>query len=268
MCRRTIRGWFTGGPSDRGRAGIRILGSGGVARICHLESASALVSSEVTDGAGAIGVSIGTTTTQFITTRGITRTVLLFITAITSTAAQRCMAEQTFTRQTDHREPSGMAAFITVREQRPIRSRETTTRHEDTQPLEPRLAHTPVVLLDTLMAGKRRVIHRVEAPALVAVAADSTAAVVVAAGRTAVADIGKPKLKIVTACKFRTGEKSYVADEVATQEFRSQEIYQGCGRKCPLDGLPGGGFAGAREGAEDVFVGGRSQPSAGDRAAE
>jgi hypothetical protein len=142
------------------------------------------------DGAGATGVLIGTTTTQFIITLVTTRTVPRFITATTSTAAQRRMAGLTFTQQTGHRELSGIAAFITVREPQHIRSRETPTRREDMRRRKPRLAHTPVVSLDTLMVEKQRVIHRGAAPATVAVVADSMAVEVVVADRTAVAAIG------------------------------------------------------------------------------
>src|ERR1035438_9894959 len=72
MYPRTIRGWFTGIQSWRGRDGIRILEFGLVARISHSESASQSGGSEVLVGDGVVGDSTGITTTQGLTTAGIT----------------------------------------------------------------------------------------------------------------------------------------------------------------------------------------------------
>ena len=58
---RMIRGWFTEIPSWRGRDGTRIPEFGLAARTSRSESASESASSEVLDGAGVIGDSIGIT---------------------------------------------------------------------------------------------------------------------------------------------------------------------------------------------------------------
>src|ERR1019366_7641120 len=89
------RGWFTESLSWRGRGGTRIPESGMAARTSHSESASESASSEVLDGAGLIGDSIGITDTQCITTTGTTPGAGRFTTGATSTEVEARAAEFT-----------------------------------------------------------------------------------------------------------------------------------------------------------------------------
>src|SRR5208337_4777953 len=67
---RMIRGWFTDIQWWHGRGGTRIPESGLAARISRSESASPSVGTEVLDGVGVIGDSIGITATQCTTMPG------------------------------------------------------------------------------------------------------------------------------------------------------------------------------------------------------
>ena len=103
-----IRGWFTEIPSWRGRDGTRIPESGLAARTSRSESASESAGSEVLDGAGVIGDSIGITATQCITTAGTTPGAERFITEAVSTEVEAHAAEAaTAQRQAFRRKQAG-----------------------------------------------------------------------------------------------------------------------------------------------------------------
>ena len=90
---RMIRGWFTDIPYSRGRGGTHIPESGMTAHTSHLESASGLASSGVSDGAGPTGDSIGITDTQFITTTGTTPEAPRFTTGTITTEEEASAAD-------------------------------------------------------------------------------------------------------------------------------------------------------------------------------
>jgi len=110
-----IRGWFTADPSWHGRDGTRILEFGLAAPISRSGSVSESVGSEVMDGAGVIGDSIGMAGTQFITTTATIPGATPSITGATTTGAWARTAE-----------------FITVPAQPPGLSTETGRLLEDT----------------------------------------------------------------------------------------------------------------------------------------
>src|SRR5271169_280837 len=101
MCPLTIHGWFTDIPLWRGLGGIRIRGYGLAARISRSESASQSVGSEVLAGDGVIGASTGITTTQCITTAGITRGAERFTTGAVLVEQQRRVAVRRPGRSTE-----------------------------------------------------------------------------------------------------------------------------------------------------------------------
>src|SRR5271156_2513395 len=113
----TIRGWFTDIRSWRGRDGIRIPESGLAGRFSHSASASQSGGSEVLDGDGVIGDSTGITTTQCITTAGITPAVEPFTTGAVLPEQQ-----------------PGAPELATVPVQRPGLSTEIVRRLGDTPP--------------------------------------------------------------------------------------------------------------------------------------
>ena len=177
---RMIRGWFTEIPYWRGRAGIRILESGMAARTSRSESASESASSAVSDGAGLIGDSIGITISQFITTTGTTPEATVSTTGAISTEEGRA-AEFTPTAVELEAEATsaGVAAFTTVRAQRPDPSTETPGLLEDMLNPAARAVSVRAPSADTTMADKQGAIRRAEAPASVEerpVAADLAAA--------------------------------------------------------------------------------------------
>jgi hypothetical protein len=86
-----IRGWFTEASYRHGRDSTRIPEFGLAARTSRSESAG----SEVLDGAGAIGDSIGVAITQLLAAAGTTPGATRFITGTPITEAGACAAELT-----------------------------------------------------------------------------------------------------------------------------------------------------------------------------
>ena len=151
MSQRMIRGWFMGIPSWRGRVGIRIREFGLAARTSHSDSASESVGSEVSDGAGVTGDSIGTTDTQSTTTRD------------TSPGATRSITGATF---------SGVevraAELLIIPEQLPGPSAETHGLLADTLNPAARAASARAPSVTTTMEARKGAFRRVGAPASVA----------------------------------------------------------------------------------------------------
>ena len=167
----TIRGWFTDIRSWRGRDGIRTLEFGLAARICHSESASPSGGSEVLDGDGVIGDSTGITTTQGLTTAGITPGAEPFITGAVL-----------------HEEKQGVGELPAAPVRRLGLSTEIGRRLGDTPHHAARAAYVRAHLAVTVMAVRQGVIPRAEAAAWVAEAHVAegllTAAVVDGANRS------------------------------------------------------------------------------------
>src|SRR5208282_753934 len=166
MSPRTIPGWFTDIPSSPGRAGTHIPESGLAAPTFRSESVLESASSEVMDGAGAIGDLIGTTVTQFITTTGTTPGATRFTTGAITTAAEAsgelqgtCSAARTATAAAESTTgPAGLRD----------RSKETPRLLEDSLRLGVKAASGRALSATTTMAGRRGAIRRAEAPASVA----------------------------------------------------------------------------------------------------
>src|SRR5271157_4393045 len=88
-------------PSWRGRGGIRIPASGMTGLTFRGESASMSVGSGVSDGAGVIGDSIGTTDTQPMTTTATTPGAERSITGTISTGVEASAAKVSTTLARD-----------------------------------------------------------------------------------------------------------------------------------------------------------------------
>ena len=168
---RMIRGWFTEIPSWRGRDGTRIPESGLAARTSRSESASESAGSEVLDGAGVIGDSIGITDTQCITTAGTTPGAARFITGTISTEEEAGAAELRAGAQR-REQASGTSAraaeSTTVPAQPPGLSTETRRLLEDTPNPAVRAASARAPSAATTMADRQGAFRHAEAPASVA----------------------------------------------------------------------------------------------------
>jgi len=175
-----IRGRFTDIPSWRGRAGTRIPESGLVARTSRSDSPSESVGSEVLDGAGVIGDSIGVADTHSITAAGTTPGAGRFITGTPSTEAEGRAAELSPVAEL----LAGAAEFTTVAAQPPGLSAETPRRREDTLHPTAKAARARAPSAATAMAERPGAMRHVEAPAWVAerVAAEDLTAAVAGAG--------------------------------------------------------------------------------------
>jgi hypothetical protein len=154
---RTILGWFTEIPSWRGRGGTRIPASGMRDLTFRSELASESVGSEVLDGAGVIGDSIGTTDTQPTITTATTPTATPFITGTISTGVE-----------------TRAARVSTVPARRPNPSTETPGLLEDSLNPEARAASAREPSAAPSMAETQGYFRHVEAP--VSAAAAGTAA--------------------------------------------------------------------------------------------
>ena len=170
---RMTRGRFMDIPSRRGRDGIRIPESGLAARIFRSGSASESVGSEVLDGAGVIGDSIGAADTQCLAAAGTSPGAERFITEAPSPAAEAHAAE--------------LLAHA-AGAQPPILSTETGKRPADTPPLAARAASAQAHSAAMVMADRPRAIHHAEAPAWERVAA-AERVVAVVVERAAAADV-------------------------------------------------------------------------------
>src|SRR5208282_1250898 len=166
MSPHTIPGWFTDIPSSPGRAGTHIPESGLVAPTFRSESVLESASSEVMDGAGAIGDLIGTTITQFTTTTGTTPGATRFTTGAITTAAEASGELQGTCSAA--RATTVAAEFITGPAGRRDRSKETPRLLEDSLLLGVKAASGRALSATTTMAGRRGAIRRAEAPASVA----------------------------------------------------------------------------------------------------
>lgn len=142
------------------------------ARIFRSGSASESASLVVLDGAGAIGDSIGITTTPFITTTGITRGASRSTTGTVSTEGEACEAALTAPAAEFARglptALSGAAKFSTVPARRPGLSREAPRPLEDTLHHRVKAELVPVPSATMAMAGRQGPTRHAEAPALVA----------------------------------------------------------------------------------------------------
>ena len=172
---RMIHGWFTDLPWSSGRDGTRIPESGTAAPTSHLELASESASLAVLDGAGPIGDSTGTTTTQPFITTGISRRAGRFITA---TLIIEGAADFVRTRGLARVDP-GAAKFSTVRGEPPDLSREAHRRREDSPNHAVKAESAPAPSATTTMAGSLGVIRRAEAPVLAAEESEAEAVVAV-----------------------------------------------------------------------------------------
>src|SRR6266852_4401215 len=157
-------------PSWPGRDGTHIPASGMAVHIFPSGSVSESASSEVMDGAGVVGDSIGTTTTQFITTTGTTPIAERFITGTPSIAVEASVAEGL-----TGPEEASAAEGSTGPVQRAGLSTETTRLPEVTRHLTARAASAPAPSAATTMADKPEAFLHAETPASAAVV-DFTAA--------------------------------------------------------------------------------------------
>ena len=133
------------------------------------ESASESAGSEVLDGAGAIGDSIGITDTHCTTTAGTTPRAGHFITATTTTEVEARTEAEARTELEAHTEVEVWAAeFITILGHRPDLSRETGRLLEDTRNRAVRAASAQALSVATTMAERAEAIRHAEAPASVA----------------------------------------------------------------------------------------------------
>jgi len=149
-----IRGSFMDIPSQRGRDGTRIPESGLAAHTSSSDSASESVGTEVSDGAGVIGDSIGVADTQCSTMAGITPGAERFITGAISPEEARAADLMV------------AAAESTVHAaQPPGRSTETGRRHEAMLHPAVRAASARAPTAATTMADRPGAIRRAEAPA-------------------------------------------------------------------------------------------------------
>ena len=153
---RITRGWFTEIPSWRGRDGTRIPEFGLAVRTSRSEWASQSVGSEVLDGAGVIGDSIGVADTQCTTMAGTTPGAERFITGAIS--PEEAYAAELTTRA---------AELTTVPAQPPDLSTETGRRLEATLSPAVRVANVRAPSAVTTMANRQRAIRHAERPASV-----------------------------------------------------------------------------------------------------
>ena len=196
-------------PSCRGRVGTHTREYGLAGRTFRLASASELVSSAASAGAGTIGDSIGAIGTQDLAAAGTTPRAALFITG-TITIAEAARAAELLPEATLGIELppeiladvgelalvparatlAGAAMFSTVPGQHPGLLTETRRLPEDTLSPAARPASVRAHSAASPRVGRREAFPRAEAPALVAgrcevVEAEDFAAAV-AAGRVAV----------------------------------------------------------------------------------
>ncbi len=203
MSQLTTLGWRMEIRLWRGLDGIRIPESGSAVRTCRGVAASESAGSEVMDGAGITGDSIGAADTRCTAAAGTTLGATRFITAAISTGQEAhavvtvCGAEParvlilgtgplTETLQ-------GAAVLSTVPAQRHGLSTETPRLHEATRHLAAKAAFAPARLADTTTADRPGATPRAAAPAwarlmpvedLAAVVEVRTAAVAIAAAGT------------------------------------------------------------------------------------
>ena len=173
-----IRGWFMEVPSWRGRDGTRIPESGLAAHTSRSESASESASSEVLDGAGTTGDSIGAAVTQLLAAAGTTRGATLFITGAPTTEAGARAGELTIVVEPRAAQFPTVAAstevgpraeeFPTVPAQRPELSTETGRRREATLHPAVRAASARAPSAASRRADRQRAIRHEEGPVLVA----------------------------------------------------------------------------------------------------
>jgi hypothetical protein len=134
-------------------------------------------------GAGGIGDLIGTTTTRFTTTTGITRTVPCFITAMLITAAgwraellRRVLGRWARVKLGRGKRDLGILGLAVSRVLRRSLSAEIGVRLEDMHRAEI-VAHGPALLAEWSAAVRRAAIPHAEAPASAVAAEDFMAAV-------------------------------------------------------------------------------------------
>ena len=178
-----IRGWFMEIPSCHGRDGTHIPEFGMAARTSRSASALESASSEVLDGAGLIGDSIGITDLQLITTAGTTPGAPRFIIGTPSTEAEARAPE-----------------FTTVPAQRPSLSAETPGRLGDMLNRAVRAASARAPSAAMAMVDRQGAFRHEEAPAWVA---EQHAPAVAEQLVAAVAGIGNQSfVMFLVACKI------------------------------------------------------------------
>jgi hypothetical protein len=185
------RGRFTDIPSWRGRDGTRIPESGLAGRTSILEWASESVGSEVLDGAGAIGDSIGVADTQCTTMAGTTPGAERFITGAISPAAEARAAEL-MVRAAELTADAAELTAVPAQQPQPDLSTETGRLLEAMLNPAGKAAHARAPSAAMTMADKPRAIRHAEAPAWVAeqrVAAAAERVVAAVAERAAAAGV-------------------------------------------------------------------------------
>lgn len=194
MSRRTIPGWCTDIRYCRGRGGMSTRESGGVVRTFHSESDLGSAGSAALGGAGRIGDSTGTTTTQYFIVTGTTRGAPLSSTGIHSTEAA-CAAEFVQERRGLPPAQLGTAKHSIVPAEQPDLSRAARLPLEDTLNPAVKAEPVPAPSATKAMAESQGAIRRAEAPAWGAervaeeelTAEEELAAVVVGVGNPAFA---------------------------------------------------------------------------------
>ena len=204
-----IRGWFTEVPSWLGRDGTRTPEYGLAARTFRSDPASESASSEVLDGAGLIGDSIGVADTQLLAAAGTTHEVTRSITgtpiepeargaepptAAASTAAG-AQAAGWLTVATSTEAGAQAGEFPTVPAQRRELSMETGKRREATLHPAVRAASARAPSAASGRADRQRAIRHGEGPASaaeqrVAAGAEDRAAGAVVVDRVAAGVVG------------------------------------------------------------------------------
>src|ERR1035441_6193938 len=269
------RGRFTDIPSWLGRDGTRIPESGLAGRTSISEWASESAGSEVLDGAGAIGDSIGVADTQCTTMAGTTPGAERFITGAISPAAEAHAAEL-MVRAADAAELTAVPA----QQPQPDLSTETGRLLEAMLNPAARAAHARAPSAATTMADKPRAIRHAEAPAWaaeqrVAAAERVVAAVAERAAAAGVVDRSFADRSLVmffvmfrVVRKFGNGEKPYAANEGERRQIslgQSSEVSRG---RYLFNGVFSYPFDGAATGPENVFIGGKGKPRVGHRSEE
>jgi len=203
MSQLTTLGWRMEIRLWRGLDGIRIPESGSAVRTCRGVAASESAGSEVMDGAGITGDSIGAADTQCTAAAGTTLGATRFITAAISTGQEAHAAVTVCGAEPDPvpmlgtgpltETLQGEPAQVPVPAQRPGLSTETPRLHEATRHLAAKAAFAPARLADTTTADRPGATPREAAPAwarrmpaedLAAVVEVRTAAVAIAAAGT------------------------------------------------------------------------------------